>query len=52
MEARAYTRAKDLVAKTEKMEDLPDDPMIDLVQEIEFEIAREKIEAKRQRLGH
>ncbi len=47
MEDRAYARAKQLVDQTEKVEDLPDDPMVDLVQEIEFDIAREKIEAKR-----
>ena len=41
IEERAYARAKQLIAQAKTMDDLPDDPMIDLVQEIEFEIAKE-----------
>ena len=49
MESRAYAKAKQIVEQTEKAEDLPDDPMVDLVQEIQFALAREAIEARRAR---
>lgn len=41
LEYRAYARAKHLVEQSRSFEDLPDDPMVALVQEIQFDIARE-----------
>ncbi len=41
IEARAYARAKDTIENTKKLDDLPDDPMIAMVQEIQFDIANE-----------
>ena len=51
IEDRAYARALDLVKRTEKSDDLPDDPMVDLVLEIQFDIAREAMDAKRAKRG-
>ncbi len=51
MEDRAYARALDLVKRTEKADDLPDDPMVDMVLEIQFDVAREAAEAKRAKRG-
>lgn len=45
MELRTYARAKELVERTDKLDDLPNDAMIDLVQEIQFDIAREAKDA-------
>lgn len=42
MEDRAYHRAKLAVSKCKNLDDLPDDPMVALVLEIEFDIARAK----------
>ena len=47
IDCRAYARAKDAVKRAEKADDLPDDPMIDIVQDIEFALAREAMERKR-----
>lgn len=45
MEARGYAAAKALVDRAEKqdvkLDDLPDDPLINLVYDIEFDIAKE-----------
>lgn len=41
IECRNYARAKRLVEQSQSLDDLPDDPMIALVQEIQFDIARE-----------
>ena len=49
MDDRAYARAKHTI-ETTKMDDLPDDPMIGLVQEIQFDIARER-KARRAKHG-
>ncbi len=51
IEDRAYARALDLVKRTEKQSDLPDDPMVDMVLEIQFDVAREALEAKRAKRG-
>ena len=47
MELRGYERAKSRVDNTKKDEDLPDHPMIELVQDIEHAIAAAKREAMR-----
>lgn len=46
IEQRAYARAKDIVERTEHLDDLPDDPMVKLVQEIQWDLAREARERK------
>lgn len=47
MELRAYARANDLVERAQKNEDLPKDPMIDLVFAVREELA--KIDRERRR---
>ena len=40
--ARAYARAKGIVDNAKSEEDVPDDPMIDLVFEIQQDIIKER----------
>ena len=40
IELRAYARAKDTLKHAKRPEDIPNDPMIDIVFEVETEIAR------------
>lgn len=47
MELRAYARAKHIVDHARKRSDLPDTPMIQRVQEIEFALAEAEIEARK-----
>lgn len=47
IEARSYSRAKHIIDRAEKDSDIPDDPMIDTVWEIQREIVRDLREAKR-----
>ena len=46
IEQRAYARAKDIVDHTEKASDLPNNAMVEMVQDIEFDIAQEARDAK------
>jgi len=47
LEFRAYAQAKHVVENAKSRTDIPQTPLTQLVQEIEFEIAAEDIEAQR-----
>ena len=51
MEARAYVRAKHIVENAKSQDDVPNDPMVDMVWSIQQDIAREARDA-RARLKH
>lgn len=47
IQLRSYAAAKQIVENSKTLNDLPDDPMIDLVQEIQFDVANEMRTKKR-----
>lgn len=49
IEQRQYARAKEIVEQSKSLDDLPDSPMIQLVQEIQFDIAKEARAKKRKK---